>query len=281
MEQPLSNITASEFEALSDFIYRKTGIRFEPKKLYFVSKRIQKRMEALGIQTVSEYIRMLRFADPVNQEFQRLTDLLTINETYFFRDFPQLQAFAEHCLFEVAEKKAAKGDRKLSIWSAGCSTGEEPYTLAIILLEMLDDLSEWNIQILGSDIDLTALSKARRAVYESRSLRDVPGAYLKRHFEQKPDGSHKVSREIRNMVRFERINLSDKDDIRKKRGFDFIFCRNVLIYFDDVSRKRLVDQFYVALNPEGFIFLGSSESVGRISTAFKIKRAGGYIVYYK
>lgn len=277
----MPNITASEFDSLSDFIYRKTGIRFESKKLYFLSNRIRKRMRLLGIETVSEYIRILRFADPKNLEFQKLTDLLTINETYFFRDFSQLQAFAESCLIEVAEKKAAAGDRTLRIWSAGCSTGEEPYTLGIIILEMLDDVSDWDISILASDIDLTVLNKARHAVYETRSIRDVPSSYLKRHFQKKGDEQYRVSEQVRRMVTFEHINLSEKQEIRKKRGFDFIFCRNVLIYFDDFSRKRLVDQFYVALNPGGYIFLGSSESVGRISTAFKLRRADGFIVYTK
>jgi len=277
----VSNITASEFEALSDFIYRKTGIKFEVKKLYFISKRIQKRMDALGVETVSDYIRMLRFSDPKNSEFQMLTDLLTINETYFFRDFSQLQAFGEDCLSEVASRKAARGDRRLNIWSAGCSTGEEPYTLAIILLEMLDNIAAWDISILAGDIDLTALEKAKKGIYWERSLRDMPPEYLQRHFHKNSDGSYSVSERIRKMVAFEHINLSEKEAIRKKKEFDFIFCRNVLIYFDDTSRKRLVDQFYVALNPGGYIFLGSSESVGRISTAFKIKRAGGFIVYSK
>jgi chemotaxis protein methyltransferase CheR len=277
----VTEINPGEFEALSEFIYRKTGIRFEWRKLYFISKRIQKRMDALSVETVSEYIRILRFSDPDNSEFQKLTDLLTINETYFFRDFPQLQAFGEHCLSEVAEKKTAAGDRTLRIWSAGCSTGEEPYTLAIILLEMLEEAEKWKIVISAGDIDLTALEKARKGVYGARSLRDAPPEYLRRHFNEIGDESYKISEKIKKLVEFEHINLSEKEAIRKKKGFDFIFCRNVLIYFDDMSRKRLVDQFYVALNPGGYIFLGSSESIGRISTAFIIKRMGGYIVYSK
>jgi chemotaxis protein methyltransferase CheR len=277
----VAKITASEFEALSEFIYRKTGIRFEYKKLYFLSKRIGKRMEELGIDTVSDYIRNLRFSDPKNAEFQKLTDMLTINETYFFRDFNQLQAFGEHCLLSLASQKALRGEQSIRIWSAGCSTGEEPYTLAIILLEMLEEPKKWNISIFANDIDLTALDRAKQAVYGERSLRDMPPEYLSRYFHQRPDGTYSISERVRRMVQFEHLNLGDKNEIRKKRGFDFIFCRNVIIYFDDISRKRLIDQFYVALNPGGYIFLGSSESVGRISTAFKIKRAGGYIVYYK
>jgi chemotaxis protein methyltransferase CheR len=270
-----------DFESLADFVYRRAGIRFESKKIYFLSKRIQKRMEQLGMESHSEYVRLLRFSDPGGVEFQQFINLLTVNETYFFRDFTQLEAFAEHCLQELCAKKASRGERSLKIWSAGCSTGEEPYTLAIILHEMMDEIQRWVVDILASDIDQVVLEKARRAVYEARSLRDVPAEYLDRHFQKIGNGSYKVSQGITKIVRFEHLNLSDKDAIRKYRGFDFIFCRNVLIYFDDVSRKQLVDYFYTALNPGGFIFLGSSESVGRITTGFKLKRSGGHLVYYK
>lgn len=270
-----------DFENLAEFIYRRAGMRFESKKIYFLSKRIQKRMDHLGVESASDYIRVLRFSDPGGVEFQQLVNLLTVNETYFFRDFGQLEAFAEHCLQELCETKGSRGEKSLRIWSAGCSTGEEPYTLAIILQEMLDDLKEWVVDIMACDIDLVVLEKAKQAVYETRSLRDVPPEYLERHFQKKTNGSYKVSQTIKKMVRFEHLNLSHKEALRKHRGFDFIFCRNVLIYFDDISRKQLVDYFYTALNPGGFIFLGSSESVGRITTGFKLKRSGSHLVYYK
>ncbi len=270
-----------EFESLSDFVYRRAGIRFESKKIYFLSKRIERRMEELGMETPFEYIRFLRFSDGGSREFQNLMNLLTVNETYFFRDFPQLEAFAEHCLLELAERKAACGEKVLRIWSAGCSTGEEPYTLAIILREMIDDFKDWKVQILATDIDLTVLERADKADYSARSVHDVPPEYLVRYFQERANGLYALSPQIKKMVQFEHLNLADKDAVRKKRGFDLIFCRNVLIYFDDVSRKQLVDHFYVALDAGGYIFLGSSESVGRINTAFKLKRAGGYLVYYK
>jgi chemotaxis protein methyltransferase CheR len=275
------DIIAEDFEVLADFIYRKAGIRFELKKMYFISKRIQRRMEELGVETPAEYIRFLRFSDRDGLEFQKLVNLLTVNETYFFRDFSQLQAFGEHCLPEVAERKAARGDMTLRIWSAGCSTGEEPYTLAIILLEMLDDSRKWDIEILASDIDQNVLARAREAHYGARSLKDVPPEYLERYFIKSGNGHHSVSPRLRKLIRFEHLNLAEKEKLRQKRGFDFIFCRNVLIYFDDVSRKQLVDSFYVSLDRGGYIFLGSSESVGRITTGFQLKRAGGYLVYYK
>ena len=270
-----------EYERLTDLIYRKAGIRFENKKLYFLSKRVQKRMESTGMDTPLEYIRFLTFRDRDGSEMQSLLNLLTINETYFFRDFPQLQAFAEHSLQEVLQRKAAKGDRRLRIWSAGCSSGEEPYTLAIICLEMIEDLNHWDVEILATDIDDIVLKRARVAAYSERSVKDVPREYLMRYFDTRSNGTFYLAREVKRMVRFEHLNLFDKNRLREKGGFDFIFCRNVLIYFDDVSRKQVVDHFYVALNSGGYIFLGSSESAGRITTAFKVKKAGDYLVYFK
>ncbi len=274
-------LTVDEYERLSDFIYRKAGIRFEARKIYFLSKRVKQRINELGMKDPSEYIRFLRFLDNDGAEIQNLLNLLTINETYFFRDFPQLQCFAEHALADVTEKKAAAGDMTLRIWSAACSSGEEPYTLAIILCEMLDDISEWDIEIIATDIDRNILGKARQAVYSDRSVKNVPAEYRKRYFDSGLTGSHKLRDEIKRFVRLEYLNLADRAGMRKMRGFDFIFCRNVLIYFDDVSRKQVVDHFYIALNHGGYIFLGSSESVGRINTAFKVKKAGGHLVYMK
>ena len=273
-------ITVDEFETLSNFIYRKTGIKFEPKKIYYVSKRIEKRMDILNIKTVTEYIKYIRFSDSKGIEFQNLIEILTVNETYFFRDFPQLESFAEYCLEDVAQKKILKKDKKIRIWSAACSTGEEPYTIAIILKEMLDWSHSWQIEITASDIDTVVLEKAKKGFYTSRSLREVPNEYLKKYFKESVLG-WSVTEEIKQMVVFQNMNLHNREEIRKNKGFDFIFCRNLLIYFDDISRKQLVDQFYLALNIGGYIFLGSSESLGRISSAFKLKRAGQFLVYYK
>ncbi|MBF0398603.1 MAG: protein-glutamate O-methyltransferase CheR [Desulfobacterales bacterium] len=274
-------MSTEELEDLIDFIYRKTGIRFETKKLYYISKRVEKRIKEMGMATTSQYIRYLRFSDPNGKEFQSLVNLLTVNETYFFRDFPQLQAFAEHSLQEVIERKSKKGDYHLRVWSAGCASGEEPYTIAIILLEMIEDIKHWHLEIIGSDIDVHILKKADTSIYELRSMRDVPHEYLDKYFHKLTHETYTVKKIVKDIVKFEHLNLSDKKGLREKTGFDFIFCRNVLIYFDDISRKQIVDHFYTALNTGGFIFLGSSESVARISPAFKIKRSGDFLVYHK
>ncbi|MBC7320419.1 protein-glutamate O-methyltransferase CheR [bacterium] len=276
-----TKLTLSEFERITELIYKRTGIRFEANKVYFLEKRLEKRMEELKMSSFTEYIRYLYFLDKDGKEFQRLIELLTINETYFFRDFPQLKTFAEYCLPDVAERKYREGNNTLTLWSAGCSSGEEPYTLAIILREMLEDINKWEISILATDIDNDALEKAKEGVYEERSVKDVPIEYIDKYFTILKDGRFKISDEIKSMVTFVYLNLGDRMSIRRYRNFDFIFCRNVLIYFDDISRKQVVDHFYIALNRGGYIFLGSSESLNRITNAFKLKRMGGNLVYVK
>jgi chemotaxis protein methyltransferase CheR len=273
------HINSDDYSDLTDFIYKKSGIKFESKKMYFINKRVAKRVEEMKMLSVRDYLRYLKFKD-TGEELQELMNLLTVNETYFFREFHTLECFAENCLPEICEEKAKNGDRTLNIWSAGCSSGEEPYTLAIIAKEMLDDSHRWNINILASDIDEVVLDKGRNAKYDDRSVKDVPDEYYRKYFEQ-VGGFHRPVKEIRDMVTFEHLNLSDRMAMRQNRGFDFVFCRNVLIYFDDISRKQVVDHFYIALNKGGYIFLGHSESVSRITTAFKMKRFGSSLVYYK
>lgn len=272
-------LTLEYFIKIRNLIYERTGINYEENKIYYVKKRVQQRMEICGMSKVNEYIRYLKLFDRNGKEFQELVNLLTVNETYFFREFPQLQIFAEECLREVTEKKLAAGDHTLRLFSAGCSTGAEAYTLAIILKEMLDNFKNWEIMIKAVDIDENVLVAARKAVYDSRAVKDVPELYLKTYFTPLEMDRYMVKPEIQEMVVFEHLNLMDRRALRYETDYDFIFCRNVLIYFDDLSRKQVVDRFYTMLNQGGFIFLGHAESMSRISTAFKIRRMNGYIVY--
>lgn len=273
-------LSIDDFHRLSNFIYRKIGIRFEPNKLYFVSKRVEIRVKALELDSPRAYVRYLLLSDDTG-EFQKLANLLTVNETYFFREFPQLEAFAEHCLPKVVERKLAAHDHTLRIWSAGCSTGEEPYTLSIILREMLDDIRSWDVEIVASDLDLNVLRRAREGLYNRRSVKDVPQDYLDQYFTRITPESWQVTDEVKKLVHFEHFNLANSETMATKRAFDFIFCRNVLIYFDDVSRKRVVENFYFALNRGGYIFLGTSESIGRITTVFTLQRLDNHLVYCK
>lgn len=272
-------LDVTDFEALRDLVYRRTGLMFEDRKLDFVQTRVARRAAAAGCVSARDYVLRLRFGED-ETEFQQLVESLTTNETYFFRDYPQLACFANEALPLVADRKRAGGDRALHLWSAACSTGDEPYTLAIILRACLDDFARWQIRLLASDIDTTVLAAARRALYSRRAVQDVPSPYLQRFFLAEK-GEYRVADPIRRMVTFAHLNLMDEAAMRQQRGFDFVFCRNVLIYFDDRSRRRALDSFHEALVPGGFLFLGHSESVGRISSDYESMTLGDTVVYRK
>jgi chemotaxis protein methyltransferase CheR len=256
-------------------IYQKAGLYYEYNKKYFVHKRVEKRAEILKMETLKEYYMLLKYSENF-LELDKLVNELTVNETYFFRDFPQLQNFAEEVLPIVVRKNIL--DKKIKIWCAACSTGEEPYTLSIILNEMIDKPEEWEIQILASDINAEVLQSAKIGSYQSRAIRDVPTEYLEKYFTRRRD-KYIINLDVKKCIKFKNINLMDEVDMRNINGCDFIFCRNCLIYFDDESRKNVLTSFHESLNPGGFIFLGHSESVGRISSAYNYERIGNTIVY--
>ncbi|MGI6487361.1 MAG: protein-glutamate O-methyltransferase CheR [Syntrophomonadaceae bacterium] len=273
------DLSIQDFIQLRDLIYDRTGIHFGENKIYYVKKRLQKRMGMGGFDSVEAYLKHLKWFDRESQEFQQLVNLLTVNETYFFREFSQLQVFGEACLQQVTRRKLEMGVPTLKIFCAGCSTGEEAYTLAIILLEMLEGISPKQTIIKAVDIDENVLAAARQGIYDRRSVKDVPPLYLERYFTSPAPGQYMVNPEVREMVVFEHLNLMDHRALRYENNYDFIFCRNVLIYFDDLSRKKVVDRFYTMLNQGGFIFLGHAESLSRMSTAYKIRKMHGQIVY--
>ena len=276
----MKELSADHFDKLAQQIYQRLGLHFEEKKLYFLQKRVEKRMQALGLEDAQEYVFRLCYADPEGREMQALANLITTNETYMFREYEQLEAFANCCLPEVLSAKQARGEQRLRIWSAGCSSGEEPYTLAMLVQEIFPQSQYWDCEIVATDIDENMLAHARSGRYWLRSVRDVPPEYMDKYLMRDGD-SFVVRSSTASLVRFAHLNLHDRTAMRSMRDFDFIFCRNVLIYFDDRSRKSAVDNFYNSLNRGGYIFLGHSESVGRISSAFKLKRVDTHLVYAK
>jgi len=273
-------IKDEDIEKIRGIVYKETGIKFESKKDYYVKNRILERISVKNYKSFNEYCFDLMFGTDQN-ELHSLIEALTINETYFFRDYPQLAGFAEKVLPGYLEFKKQKYDSRIKMWSAACSTGEEPYTLAIIMREMLSNYSEWNIRISATDIDRNALEKAKIGLYFERSLKDVPGEYKGKYFEKIDDKNYKISRDIINDVDFKRLNLVDRLGMRMQKEFDFIFCRNVLIYFNDDSRRCVVTSLYDSLVPGGILFLGHSESVGRITSSFELENIDGFLVYRK
>jgi chemotaxis protein methyltransferase CheR len=173
----MSELSVEQFQKLSQHIYQKLGLHFDDKKIYFLKTRIAKRMTALGIDKTQDYLFLIAYADPQGLEMQALANLITTNETYMFREYEQLQAFANHCLPEVLSDKLARGEKTLRIWSAGCSSGEEAYTLAMILQEVFPQAQSWDCQIVATDIDENMLRKVDLARYGCRSVNDVPEDY--------------------------------------------------------------------------------------------------------
>jgi len=274
-----SEITQVQLDQVRELIYKEAGILCQTKKDYAMKGRLERRLKEVGAKTFREYYKTLLLGDK-DGELQNLIEELTVNETYFFRDFPQLQGFAEKALPLVLNEKKARKDYSLKIWSAACSTGEEPYTLSIIVQEIIGDYENWDVSILATDIDRQVLRMARKGEYGQRSVKETPLPYRKKYF--KSSGSHwQVLPHTVEPVRFELLNLIDRRSMRSQRGYDFIFCRNVLIYFNDLSRKKAVSGFYDSLSPGGFLFLGSSESVGRITAAFELANLDGFLCYRK
>ena len=178
---PECEMTSEQYSRLRDLIYQKLGLFFEDSKVYFLKRRIERRIAARQLERVDEYIFYLRFCDEDGREMQELANLITTNETYMFREYEQLESFSNYCLPEILEAKQQRGDRSLRIWSAGCSSGEEPYTLAIILREVIANIAEWDVEIVASDIDNNMLQMVEAANYEDRSVKDVPEQYFDRH----------------------------------------------------------------------------------------------------
>ena len=271
-------ITDDDFEKFREFFYRKTGIMFEQSKRYFVDRRLVERIKATGHDSFKSYFIFVRF-DTSGKELQNLINALTVNETYFFREEYQFRCMVNKMLPEIVSRK--KPVEIIKIWSIPCSTGEEPYSIAIYLLEYWKDIDKWDVEIVGSDIDTNALEKAKRGIYSERSVQDLPKHILQKYFTYLGNGDYQICEDLRNSIEFTKVNIVDPKETKRYRGFDIVFCRNLLIYFDDLSRKLAVENIYDAMNPGGFICLGHSESMSRITSIFQIRKFPEAIVYQK
>lgn len=267
-----------EFQKFREFFYRKTGIRFEDSKRYFVDKRLIERIEATGSDSFDSYFAMLRY-QASGEELQALINAMTVNETYFLREEYQFRCLVDSMLPEITARKSP-GSR-VRIWSIPSSSGEEPYSIALYLTEYWPDIARWDVEIIASDIDTDILNKARAGRYSERSLQYVPARLVQKHFTRLADGDYQIAEYYREAVEFTRVNLLEPTDTRSYCGFDVVFCRNLLIYFDDLSRGKAAEVLFDALNPGGFVCLGHSESMSRISSLFRVRKFPEAIVYQK
>ncbi len=271
-------ITNEDFLKFREFFYRKTGIQFEDSKRYFVDKRLVDRIVATASDNFRAYFTMLRF-QASGEELQALTNVMTVNETYFFREEYQFKCLVNSLLPEIVKRK--KPGSTIRIWSIPSSSGEEPYSIALYLTEYWPDIVNWDVELISSDIDTAILKKARAGKFSPRSVQHLPANLLFKHFKRLPDNEYQLCDDLREAVEFTRVNLSDASETRHYRGFDVIFCRNLLIYFDDLSRQKAAEAFYDALNPGGYICLGHAESMSRITSLFRVRKFPEAIVYQK
>jgi chemotaxis protein methyltransferase CheR len=273
-----------EFRLLRDLFAARTGINFGPEARFTLERRLRERLMVLKLSSFAEYHHYLRFGTRAVDEWDEAIDLLTTNETYFFREQRQLRAFQQELLPMLCGQ--ARTRRRLAIWSAGCSTGEEAYTIGILLhsshLFPRDPASQgrWDVRIYGSDISRRCVAAARRGVYAESSFRVTTNDMRRAFFQERPDGWH-VAEFIRQMCHFGQMSLLDEDRSRVLGKADVIFCRNVLIYFDPRARKTAIEVLYDRLNPGGVLLLGHSESLLNVSTAFELLHLKEDLVYRK
>jgi chemotaxis protein methyltransferase CheR len=273
-------LSEEEFRLLRDFVHEKFGLFFDNGQRATLRARLSARLQALDLLSFEDYYHYLRFGPQRLEELSRMASHLTNNETYFFREQPQLSVFSEHVLRQIKERKAKSGERSLRLLSAGCSTGEEVHTLAMIVYDSGQFFWNWDVDIVGIDVDDAALDKARKGVYFHNSFRGLSPALKDRHFNREGSGE-KVKDALRRMVRLRNGNLLDAASYEGLGPFDAILCRNVLIYFSDVMIRRVVEHFYRALVPEGYLLLGHAESLSRITDIFTPIRFPGAMIYQK
>lgn len=272
----LLSLTDEQIAQIGSLLYRWTGMIFGHNKAYYIARRIGDRMARNQIEDVSAY---LVFVTSHLGEREALINAFTINETYFYREEHQLKALSAQILPEIVRTKRP-GDL-VRIWSMPCSTGEEAYSIAVWLLENWPLVDVYNIEIVGSDVDTAALRHAREGRFGARSYARLPADVTERYFEPERGHRRKIIDDLRESVRFVAANIVDRTTLVGLGRFDVVLCRNLLIYFDDQSRRLGIDNLYDSMNQGGFIGLGHSESMARITDRFEIVRLDGAIVYRK
>ncbi len=274
-----SFLSNENFLKMGEFIYRKSGIYLEKEKHFDkLLKYVETRSKQLEVNNFRKYFFKLRFEDKNGEEFQELMNAVTVNETYFFREKDQFEVIANSILPEL--HRVLPPSAPIRILSAPCSTGEEPYSIVLHILEEANIVEQRDIEIIGIDIDSIVIQKAKKAKYTQRSVHNIPNNIVKKWF-KKTKQSYSLIKDLHGSVDFKVINIFDKEHMRKLGKFDIIFSRNMLIYFDDASRKEVAMTFYNMLNPGGYVLLGHAEYMSRIVSVFKAKKIDNTLIYQK
>ena len=266
---------------IRDIVYQVSGIYQPENKLYLLSNRCERRMKAVGAESVRKYLDHLTVRSTRETELRELLNEITIGETCLFRNMPQIEALRKVVLPQVVLAKKKLGFPRLRIWSAGCSTGEEPHTLGMIALEDSSGVLEnCKVDIQATDLNDRSLETAKKGVYGEYALRNT-SEYFKRKYGVSEGENLRIRDEVRALITFNRLNLQDDSRMVFMKGFDVIYCCNVLIYFDGASKSRVIQHFYNNLLPGGYFFLGHSESLFQINEQFHLVHFPGATAYWK
>jgi len=269
-----------EFRLLNDLINDYCGLYFTDGRLEILQSRLQNRLHFYNFNSFLEYYHFIKYDADREKELKELIDVLTNNETYFFREKKQLEAFSRTVLRELRERKLRDGNRVLRIWSAGCSSGEEPYTISMLLLEDKSFLSDWKVEIIGIDINERVLEIARKGIYYANSFRRTDNYYIDKYFDKQKEG-YKIRDIVRKNVSYTWLNLLEHQRLCQLGQPDLIFFRNVMIYWSEKARKKTVDCFFKCIKDRGYLFLGHSESLYKITNIFELIQINDALVYKK
>ena len=281
MTAPLANqqMSLQDFLAIREFIYARTGIFFNESKQYFLENRLNRRIQELSLGSYRDYLGLLQGFQG-KEELKQLFNEITTNETSFWRNPPQIEAFQRIVLPDAVALARARMSTRLRIWSAACSSGEEPFTLAMICQEAKDSLLRgMTVEIMATDISEKVLGQAREGLYGSYTLRNLTPVQVKQHFTSVGPDTFQVKPELKQMINFKNFNLVDYGAYRALGTFDVIFCRNVLIYFDEAVKRKVIMGFHEVLHPKAFLLVGHSESIHSFNVGFELmhfSKAMGY-----
>lgn len=265
-------LNEQEFKQFRDLIYNESGIHFSDSNRSILESRLKERLRKTKIETTKEYHKLI-LSDKT--ELKTLLDTVTTNLTRFFRNTMHFNTLENYVIPELIKWKQVKRQNTLKVWSAGCSTGEEPYSIAMVMKDKLP--SSINIEVTASDLSLKSLMTAKEGFYPENKVNGVPEKYLQRYFEKKNNG-FQVKDEIKNLVKFDYHNLKNDSG---QRNLDIVFCRNVIIYFDEVAQKNVIERFYDAMNKHSYLFIGHSESLFGMNTKFEFLKTDWAVIYRK
>jgi chemotaxis protein methyltransferase CheR len=262
----------ADFDMYRTLIYNESGITFTPTNRSILESRLKEKLREKGIESVRDYYSKI-IGD--REEMKNFLDSITTNLTRFFRNQPQFDAFEHYVIPELLKVKKVTGSNTIKIWSAGCSTGEEPYTISMMLSRILTP--PWKYEIIASDISLKCLMTAKEGFYPDNRIEGIPEDHLRKYFE-KIEGGYKVIPDIMSKIRFDYHNLRNDSG---QRGFDVVFCRNVIIYFDEIAQAAVINRFWDAMASKSFLFIGHSESLFGMQTKFEFVKTQWATLYSK